>query len=128
MNKKYIIDSSAFLASIYEEDSTFDFEKYMPYSVMHAINVSEVVAVLLRNGMRISIAEKIIQNNISEILNSNIEEAILAAKIRVENKEHGISTGDSFCLAAAKLNNYPVITTDTAWTRLNIGIEIIYAR
>ena len=128
MNKKYIIDSSALLAAIYNENFTFDFEKYLPYSIMHIVNFSEVVAVLLRDGMQETTARNIAQNNISEIFNPTIDEAVLAANIRVKNKEYGISTGDSFCLAAAKLYKYPVITADKIWGKLDIDLEIIYVR
>ncbi len=51
MDKKYIIDSSASLAAIYDDNSIFEFKKYMPSSVMHIVSLSEVIAVLLRDGM-----------------------------------------------------------------------------
>ncbi len=128
MDRKYIVDSSAFLAAIYDEESDFDFEKFMPDSAMHVVNLSEVIAVLIRDGMQKSIAKQIIQSNISDILNSSVEEAILAADIRIKSRKYGISTGDSFCLAAAKLYKLPVITADKIWQKLDLGIEIIYVR
>ena len=128
MNKKYIIDSSALLAALYNENSTFNFEEYLPYSIIHVVNLSEVIAVLLRDGMEESIARKVVLNNISDVMNSSVDEAALAANIRVGNKEYGISTGDSFCLAAAKMHKHPVITADRAWSKLDIGLDIIYIR
>lgn len=128
MNKKYLIDSSALLMAIYNEKSAFDYKKYFAHSAMHLVNVSEVLAVLTRDGMPINIAKQIIQTTIAETVISNFEEAALAAEIRVKNKEYGISTGDSFCLAAAKLNDYSVITADQIWTKLELDLEIICVR
>ena len=128
MDKKYIIDSSAFLAAIYDENSNFDFESFIPDSAMHVVNLSEVLAVLLRDGMQKSMAKQIVQSNISEILNSSTEEAVLAADIRIRNREYGISTGDSFCLAAAKLHKCDVLTADKIWNKLDLDIKIINVR
>jgi len=128
MNKKYLIDTSAFIMAIYQENSDIDFKKYFDHSVMHHMNVSEAIAVLIRDGMPLNLAEEVIQSTISETITTNFEEASLAACIRVENKQFGISTGDSFCLAAAKLLNYPIITADKIWTELKLDIEIICVR
>jgi len=95
---------------------------------MHMVNFSEVISVLLRDGMEENMARKLVQNNIKELLNSSEDEAALAANIRVKNKEYGISTGDSFCLAAAKIRRCPVITADRIWSKLSLGIETIFVR
>ncbi len=128
MKKEFIIDSSAVIAALYDEESKFDFEKYLPHSVINVVNYSEVIAVLLRDGMEARTAGELTQNIIPKIIQLSRDEALLAAEIRVKGKEYGISTGDSFCLACAKLNNYSVITADRIWSRLNLGIEIIQVR
>lgn len=128
MSKKYIIDASALLIVIYNENSKFDCKQYFADSVIHLVNVSEVLTVLMRDGMPINIARQIVHATVPELVASNLEEASLAAEIRVKNKEYGISTGDSFCLASAKLNDFVVITADQVWTKLDLGLEIICVR
>ena len=129
MNKKFIIDSSALLAVIYKEGDHSSLDSYFNRAAMHIVNVNEVISVLHRNGIAIQLAENIVKSTITEILYSNFEEASKAAQIKVKYKKYGISTGDSFCLAAAKMNNYAVITADKIWSKLDdLGLEIMVIR
>ena len=128
INKKYIIDTSAFIMAIYQENVDVDFKKYFDNSMMHHINVSEAISVLIRDGMPIEVAKEVIESTISETISTNFKEAVIAAEIRVKNKMFGISTGDSFCLAAAKLYGVPIVTADRVWQKLQLGVEIICIR
>jgi ribonuclease VapC len=128
MSEKYIIDSSALIMAIYQEYSKIDLTAYFANSCMHHINVSEVIAVLIRDGMPEQASWEIVETTISETIATNFDQAKLAANIRVHNKEYGISTGDSFCLAAAKLLGHTVITADKVWTELKLDLKVICIR
>ena len=47
-----------------------------------------------------------------------------AASFDEVTKQHGLSLGDRACLALAKLRNLPVLTADTIWKELDLGVKI----
>ena len=49
-------------------------------------------------------------------------DAIEVARLRPLSREHGL--GDRACLALASRINAPVLTADTAWSRLDLRIEL----
>ena len=128
MKSEFIIDSSALLMAIYQENEDIEVNEYFKSAVMHHVNISEVMNVLIRDGMAKNHAIEVIQKLIPKTIGTNIEDAYLAAQIKAENKPLGISTGDSFCLAAALRNDLIPITADKIWKKLELGIEIICIR
>ena len=68
-----------------------------------------------------------------EMLNMTVEvtdkaQAYSASALRSPTRPHGLSLGDRFCLALAAKMGAPVITTDKAWKKLDLGVEVIVAR
>ena len=128
MANKFILDASALLVLIYNEKADCDIGNYLSNSVMHIVNISEVLTVLYRDGMPVEIAEDMIKSMLPEIIYSSFKEASEAAQIKCANKKYGISSGDSFCLAAAKMHNYTIVTADKIWKDLDLNLEIILVR
>lgn len=50
--------------------------------------------------------------------------AIEIARLRATTKHRGLSFGDRASLALAKFIDLPVLTADTRWTGLDLGIDI----
>jgi len=51
-------------------------------------------------------------------------DAIEVASLRVRTRDHGLSLGDRACVALAKRLTLPALTADTAWSRLDLGVEL----
>jgi ribonuclease VapC len=51
-------------------------------------------------------------------------DAVEIASLRVSTRELGLSLGDRACLALAHRLDLPALTADTAWSRLDLGVEL----
>ena len=56
------------------------------------------------------------------------EQAQLAGQLAILTQKHGLSLGDGACLAAGIVLEARVLTADTAWRKLNLGVEIVLIR
>jgi PIN domain nuclease of toxin-antitoxin system len=57
-------------------------------------------------------------------------QAIFVGRLHSRLRRHGISLGDSFCLALAQQAGRPVLTADRKWKELEtvLGIEVSLIR
>jgi PIN domain nuclease of toxin-antitoxin system len=51
-------------------------------------------------------------------------QARLAGELVTQTRPYGLSLGDRACLALAIQRKATVYTTDAAWKKLNLGIEV----
>lgn len=121
---KVILDASALLALLQHEPGHEEVSKYLAYSLMSTVNVSEVAAILNNVGIPESELKNMISSLIAEIIPFDKEQAFLAAEIKKETKIYGLSLGDRACLALGKINNLPILSADKVWAKLDMGIKI----
>ena len=119
-----VLDSSAVLAVLREEPGAAAVEPLLPGAVLSVVNLAEVLAVLLRQGMPAAEASVAV-----ELLGLRLEpadEALAssAAAIAGASRAQGLSLGDAFCLATAKALRLPAVTADRAWSRLKVGVVV----
>jgi PIN domain nuclease of toxin-antitoxin system len=126
---KAVIDSSALLAFIKDESTTFEeLEVLLPKSVISSVNACEVATVMLRLGIPYDTIEGLINETIGEIIPFNKEQYLTAAKLWSTTKPYGLSLGDRACLALAECMKLPVYTADRIWANLkldNVTIKLI---
>lgn len=120
MNKQVVLDASAFLALLHKETGYAEVEKVLPYAIMSAVNLSEVIAVLINIGITTDEAGDIASEFINEIIPFDARQASEAAFLRKETKPHGLSFGDRACIALAQQRQLEVLTADKAWGKLKI--------
>lgn len=51
-------------------------------------------------------------------------DAIEVGRLRPLTREHGLSLGDRACLALAQRLALPAVTADTAWSKLDLKLEL----
>jgi PIN domain nuclease of toxin-antitoxin system len=51
-------------------------------------------------------------------------DAIEVASLRVQTRDRGLSLGDRACVALAQRLTLPALTADTAWSELDLGVEL----
>ena len=127
-----VLDASALLAYIKNENGANSVEQILNNSVMSSINITEAIIALGRiHPERLSHYNNVINQIITNIYESDSELSFLVSEIIIKyRKEHNISLGDGYCLALGKLLNLPVYTADTAWYGLEskLKLEINYIR
>lgn len=119
-----VLDSSALLAALLDEPGKERVLPLLDQAVMTSVNWSEVVARLLRwqaSAEQIAAARAFMAGR---ILPFALAEAELAGQLAPVTRAFGLSLGDRCCLAAAILRGATVVTTDRAWSRLEVGIPV----
>jgi ribonuclease VapC len=127
---RYLLDASALLVFIQSEAGFEQVSRLLEGGEcgISAVNYSEVLFKLDSHGVDRASTARQIESLPLEVLPVSIEEARKAAWIP-KSKKLGLSLGDRFCLAAAKLHHVPAVTTDRQWSHLKAdGFEIISLR
>lgn len=126
---KCVLDASALLALLNNEPGATEVEKVLSYSVISAINASEVIAELYT---KLNIAPKegkeMIYTIISEVLDFTLDMAMETAALRKKTAKFGLSLGDRACLALGAHLSLPIYTADKIWKDLDLNSEIILIR
>lgn len=119
-----ILDASAMIALIFDERGA---ERVLPHargSKILAINFSEVVARVIAIDGATQRAEVAADRLEIEIVPFTREHARLTAEMQPRTKSIGASLADRACLAFAAASGEPVLTADTDWDKVDLGIDI----
>jgi ribonuclease VapC len=118
--KQFVLDASALLAVLLNEPGQERVRAVVDHSFIHAINLTEVMARLLRMGVpldevRVSIDE--LHPRTERFFgHSQIE---LCATLIAGTRNLGLSLGDCVCLAAAIESGAVAVTADRCWKELD---------
>ena len=121
---RYVLDSSALIALINDEPGSDRVKRALSGSIMSAVNVSEVVAVLIRLSMPHDKIHVLIKNLVHAVIPFNEEQAFIAGYLYTETKVKGLSFGDRACLSLGKVKNMPVLTSDRKWSEVDCGVQV----
>jgi ribonuclease VapC len=112
------------LAVVYNEVGWEEALDALQDAVISAVNVAEVQAKLVGNGMPPEIAWKATMKVVPAIEIFDEAQSRIAGDLILKTREYGLSLGDRACLALAIVLDVPVYTADRIWTHLNVGIEV----
>jgi PIN domain nuclease of toxin-antitoxin system len=121
---RVVFDASVVLALLNQETGSEAIAPLIPQAVISAVNLSEVIAKLADAGIPEAGIHQILKHLNLEIVAFNHEQALTAGLLRPITKSQGLSLGDRACLALAITLNLPVITSDRAWSKLPLDLEI----
>lgn len=119
-----MLDASAVLAMMLGEEGGDHVRDRLGASQISAVNLSEVVAKLQEGG----VPDDVIASSLAE-LNFDVfafdhSQAVRAGMLRTATRGLGLSLGDRACLSAAESCNAVAVTTDRAWTKLEVDIVV----
>jgi PIN domain nuclease of toxin-antitoxin system len=124
-----VLDTSAALALIYGEPGGEKVRAALPAAAMSSVNVSELLAVLMRDGFSEAQSMRMFQRLGLAVRDFAVGDAAVAARfhtIRAEARR--ISLGDRACLAAACALGVPAMTSDRNWRGLDLGVRVEFIR
>ncbi|MCK4869603.1 MAG: type II toxin-antitoxin system VapC family toxin [Gammaproteobacteria bacterium] len=121
---KMVLDASALLALINDEPGSDMVLDALPGAVMSAVNLSEVVAVLIKVGMPDDEACLMVNSLVNNVVPFDRDQAHVAAKMRRITKDFGLSLGDRACLALAQQEGLEVLTADKIWKQVSSGVVV----
>jgi PIN domain nuclease of toxin-antitoxin system len=125
---KVILDTSAFLALLNNENGKDVVEPLLPCSIMSSINISEVVSELnSKLSLPVNQIQKILYL-VYEIYPFDKNLAIQSGLLKQSYSHLGLSLGDRACLALASHLNLPLYTANKAWSELDTDLTITQIR
>ncbi len=119
-----VLDASALLAFLNQEQGAEQVEISLPAAVLCAVNLAEVVAKLTDVGVPDEDIRTAIATLGLTIIDFDANLAFEAGKLRLLTRQAGLSLGDRACLATALVLHRVALTADQAWIRLNLGITV----
>ena len=119
-----VLDASALLALLNAEPGSEEVERAIPGAAISTVNLSEVVAKLVENGMPEDAVRAVLGEIELEVHPFDLETAYQAGALRNETRKLGLSFGDRACLAFGRRLGWPVLTTDRDWKKLEVGVEV----
>lgn len=122
-----MLDASAVLALLAEEDGADQVEAVLDGAAMSTVNLSEVLRKSAQHDIETEGLEFDLQALGLELLPFDSLHARLASDIWERAPRAGLSLGDRSCLAVAQAIGGTALTTDRAWAALglDIGIQVI---
>lgn len=119
-----VLDSSAILAVLRSEPGVEQVIAAMARSLVSVVNEAEVVSKLIWRGDTPAQALQIVAALPYETVALDRYLADRAGALWPLTKRYGLSLGDRCCLALAERERLPVLTADTIWRDVDIGVEI----
>ena len=119
-----VLDASVILAAFNDEDGAEQAIALLADGVISAVNLSEVLAKLQRNGASEEDALAMVNSLESEVAPFDHSQAVTAGLLWRRVKTRGLSLGDRACLALALARDLPCYTAERAWMGLLDDVDV----
>jgi ribonuclease VapC len=119
-----VLDASALLALMREERGAERVAAVIDRAVIGAVNLAEVVAKFIREGIAIAVIREWVAALELEVRPFDEELAYAAGAFLPATRGLGLSLGDRACLALARQLGRTALTTDRAWSQVEVGVAI----
>jgi PIN domain nuclease of toxin-antitoxin system len=123
-----VLDTSAVLALLQQEPGADRVLGLVSDAVVSAVNASEVLSKLVRDGMALADAKSDLEGCIRSIVAFDANHAEVAAGLIHATQPFGLSLGDRACIALGLALNCPVYTADRSWAQLSVGVDVRLVR
>lgn len=121
---EFVLDSSAVLAKLHGAPGAEVVDAALASACISAVNYAEVITKLIDEGLPFSQAEDIFERLSCPVVEADKLRGALAGAMHDATRRTGVSLGDRFCLQLARELKVPVLTTDRAWSGLDLGVEV----
>jgi len=119
-----VVDASALLALLNEEEGSEAVASVLPGARIGAVNLSEVVGKLAELGMPERRVVTVLEPLGLEVVGFDRELADGAGALRPVTLEAGLSLGDRACLALAIRLGVRALTADRSWRGLDLDVDV----
>ncbi len=119
-----VLDASAVLAMLNAEPGGDAVADVVDKAVISAVNVAEIITALCNKGLTQSRALAVLRLVTLDVEAFDHMQALQTGALRNITKAAGLSLGDRACIALAQRRGLPVMTADTAWSQVALGLEV----
>jgi len=125
---EFVLDASAVLALLQKEAGHEKVAAALMGARISTVNLAEVGSRLANLGRSVVHVRTMLLALGLRIVPFDQDQAFEAARLRPLTRSLGLSLSDRACLALARLQKLPAMTTDRAWRNLSLGIQIAVIR
>ena len=119
-----VLDASAVIAHIKGEPGADMVDSLLENSRISSVNLSEVVAKFLHDGMDYQTIRHAINRMEMTVIPFDENRAYRAGLLRPLTRDQGLSLGDRACVALAQELGLPAVTADKRWSEITIDVDI----
>ncbi|ESQ77557.1 type II toxin-antitoxin system VapC family toxin [Asticcacaulis sp. AC402] len=119
-----VLDASVMLALFLKEPGSDKVMAALPGAVISTVNLAEVYTKSREKGLDAAEVKRLVGGLPIRIVPFDDAHAFITGELRAPTRQFGLSLGDRACLATARLERLPVLTTDRAWLKLGLDIEV----
>ena len=125
-----VLDASTLLAYLRDEQGAEVVSDAIAIGTsISTVNLAEVLSRVADRGEDpVGLAERMVTRGLLDgavtIEPFTTADAIAVARLRSITRRQGLSLGDRACIALAGRLDLPALTADTAWSRLDLSVEL----
>jgi ribonuclease VapC len=119
-----VLDASAVIALLNEEPGAEVVDAVLDEAVISAVNLSEVIAVLIDAGFEFDGAQAMVRRIGLRVIVFDEPQGLHAGELRATTRAAGLSLGDRACLSVAERREAAALTADRRWATLPLRPEI----
>jgi len=123
-SRRPVFDASAIVAVLNGEPGSEGALPRMDGAAISAVNLAEVASYLSDRGASADEVSYRLGALRLDVFPLDGEQALEVGALRRSTRASGLSLADRACLALAARLNGVALTTDRAWSKLDIGVEI----
>jgi PIN domain nuclease of toxin-antitoxin system len=120
VNNNVVLDASALLALIQNEQGAEIVKPLLNVTVISTVNVAESLTVLQRANVSPQEALDLISDVVNMIVPFDLEQARYVAELQSSVEHKGLSLGDRACISLGIKLQAPIYTADKAWSELKL--------
>jgi ribonuclease VapC len=119
-----VLDASALLAFLQNEPGAEEVAALLSRSCISAVNLAETLSKLVEYGKPLDDVSYQIERLRIPVIPFDAEQAKLVASLWQATRVVGLSLGDRACLAVGLKTGLPVLTTERAWSKVKVGVDV----
>ena len=122
------MDSSAVVAALLEEPGGEEMARRDGPFLISTVNLCEVLERLAVGSAAEAPTLAMLEDLGLVLVDFTPDLAAIAARLKASTRSVGLSLGDRACLALALREQAPVLTGDRAWSKVDVGVEVLLIR
>lgn len=125
-----VLDASALLAYLADEPGADHVQAALGHGcTIHHVNWADVLSKRAERGdeprqLQERLTSRGLIGQLLQIDAGQPDDAVQVAELHVNTRHAGLSLGDRYCLALGRRLSAPVLTTDRAWSDLDVGVQV----
>ena len=125
---RIVVDSSVVVAAILQEPGGEEMASRDGPFLISAVNLCEVLERLAVGSAAEAPTLAMLEDLGLVLVDFTPDLAAMAARLKAPTRSVGLSLGDRACLALALRDQAPVLTGDRAWSKVDVGVEVVLIR